>query len=637
MFDKNTIIGFLLIGVILIGFSIYNADDSQKSTPAKIENVQNKDAVATTAVKKDEPKALKPDSTLPDSLKDAVDLAVRKKEFGLFYNAAKGEKKITSIENDKLKISFSNKGGFITQVELKGYRTFDDKKAKLERDLKLFIEESSFYQINFNYAGKKYNTRDFYFTESKLSSNDSVEAISFKLATSEDANKFIEFQYIVPKNSYKIDFNVNVAGLEREISGTDKGLTFQWEQYTPKQEKIVSEERKVATVFYYDNTEEDYDYISEGPKDETEDLPANTKWVSLKQQFFSSAIISDKDGFKGGKVEAHYKEEDTNYVKHLKMEVPIPLAAAGLTSNKYSMFFGPNDYELLDSYEGIHLEDQVNLGWGIFGWVNDYMMKPIFSLFYSWGISAGICIILLTLVIKMALFPITYKNFMSSAKMRVIKPELDKLNEQNKNADPLKKQAATMELYKKTGVNPMAGCIPALLQMPILYALYRLFPSLMELRQQPFLWAEDLSAYDSVYDFPNGFDIWVYGNHISLFTILMAISLFFYTRYTQQMTPSASSTGGGEMQQALQKQMKIMMNIMPFLMLFFFNNVAAGLTFYYFLANVITIMQAIVIKKYFINEEAILSKIEEHKQKPVQKSRFQRKLEELQNQQQKRR
>ena len=630
--DKNTIIGFLLIGALLIGFSMYNSDDeTAKPALTKTEVPAAKKEVA----KVDAPMALtKGDSSLEvDSVRTLIELETLKKDFGLFYQATKGTQEELMVENDKLKIWFSNKGGYIAKVELKGHHTFADRLTK-KNDLNLFIKDSSYYQLNFNHINKKFNTRDFYFISSKTAGNDSVTAVSFKLIAENNPSKFIEFQYLIPASGYKLDFNINISGLEREISGTDKGLTFEWQQFTPKQEKIISEERKVASVFYYDNEEEEDDYISEGARDEIEELPASTKWVSLKQQFFSSAFIASKEAIKGGKVSSYFGEDDTTYVKRLKAELPIPMAAAGLTSNNYSLFFGPNEYDLLESYK-VNLEDEVNLGWGIFGWVNDYIMKPLFSLFYGWGLSAGICIILLTFAIKMMLFPITYKNFMSSAKMRVIKPELDKLNEQNKNADPLKKQQATMELYKKTGVNPMAGCIPALLQMPILYALYRLFPSLMELRQEPFLWAEDLSAYDSIYEF--GFEVPIYGDHISLFTILMAISLFFYTKYTQQMTPSAASTGGGEMQQAIQKQMKIMMNIMPFLMLFFFNNVAAGLTFYYFLANVITIMQAIVIKKFFINEEAILAKIEEHKQKPVTKSRFQRKLEELQQQQQKKR
>ncbi|MFM7024007.1 MAG: membrane protein insertase YidC [Flavobacteriales bacterium] len=631
--DKNTIIGFLLIGLIIVGFSWYSISTAEEAPKnAKTETVDRKSAPATETKAAEKPVTLSGvDSLAKDSIAKLIIQEGLKKDFGLFYKATEGNAKEIVVENEKMKITFSPKGGYISKVELKEYDAFHiDGKP-----LNLFIKDSSYYQINFNHVGKKLNTRDFYFVPS--SGNFTVKgkeskAISFKLLAADNPNKFIELEYVIPGNNYKIDFNVNLAGLERDISGTDKGLTFEWEQYTPNQEKIISEERKVATVFYYNQDEDEDDYITEGLSDETEPLDFNVKWVSLKQQFFSSAIFSEKDVFKGGKVSAYFNEDDTTYVKRLRAELPIPLVSAGLTSNKYSFYFGPNNFDQLEEY-GVNLEDEVNLGWGIFGWVNEYFMYPIVQLFDSWGIAAGLIIILLTLVIKMVLFPITYKNYLSSAKMRVIKPELDKLNEANKNADPLKKQQATMELYRKTGVNPMAGCIPALLQMPILYALFRLFPTLMELRQEPFLWAEDLSAYDSIYDFPGDFEIWAYGNHISLFTILMAVSLFFYTRFTQQMTPSASASGGGEMQQAIQKQMKIMMNIMPILMLFFFNNVASGLTFYYFLANVITIGQTVAIKKYFVNEEAIMAKIEEHKKKPVTKSRFQKKLEELQNQQ----
>ena len=633
--DKNSIIGFVLIGLILLGFSVYTANTDKTPESAKTEVQSQKTNSATAAVSASAAAnatiatVAGGDSSATDSLRQLILNEGLKKDFGLFYNSTKGANKDIVVENEKMKITFSEKGGYISKVELKGYDAFHSD----GKDLNLFIQDSSYYQINFNHVGKKMNTRDFYFVPSSANfsvKGDESKVISFKLATAENPNKYIELQYVIPGNDYKIGFSVNIAGLERDITGTDKGLIFEWEQFTPNQEKIISEERKVATIFYYNSDEEDYDYISEGSRDESESLEFGVKWVSLKQQFFSSIFISEKDAIKGGKVSAFFNEDDTTYVKRLHTELPLPLAAAGLTSNNYSFYFGPNDYDLLTTYEGLHLEDQVNLGWGIFGWVNQYFMLPIVDLFHGWGITAGVIIILLTLVIKMVLFPITYKIYLSSAKMRVIKPELDKLNAANKDADPLKKQQATMELYKKTGVNPMAGCLPALLQMPILYALYRLFPALMELRQQPFLWAEDLSAYDSIYEF--GFDIPVYGNHISLFTIMMAISLFFYTRFTQQMSPSATASGGGEMQQAIQKQMKIMMNLMPFLMLFFFNNVAAGLTFYYFLANVITIGQTLVIKKYFVNEAAIMAKIEEHKKKPVTKSRFQKKLEELQSQ-----
>jgi len=246
------------------------------------------------------------------------------------------------------------------------------------------------------------------------------------------------------------------------------------------------------------------------------------------------------------------------------------------------------------------------------------------------GVSIGIGIILLTFAIKLLLFPITYKNYLSSAKMRVIKPQLEKLNEENKDADPMKKQQATMALYKQTGVNPLAGCIPALLQMPILIALYRLFPASIELRHQGFLWADDLSSVDDAIHI--GIPIPIYGDHISIFTLLMAISMFFYMRFNQQLTPSQS--GGGEMQEAIQKNMKVMMNLMPVFMLFMFNNYAAGLSFYYFLANVITILQTITIKKFIIDEKAILAKIENQMKQPMKKSRWQKKIEEIQAKQQ---
>jgi YidC/Oxa1 family membrane protein insertase len=428
-----------------------------------------------------------------------------------------------------------------------------------------------------------------------------------------------------------LDFNINIVDLDRDITGVNKGVEFQWEQVAPIQEKSLDLERQNATVFYY-SEENGRDYLSERSAFDEESPEDNLDWISFKQQYFSSVIIAKSDKIKGSKVEVKYNETDSNYVKKFRTTFPIELSAN--VNQQYHLFLGPNDYDILESYD-FNLQNQLNLGWGIFRWVNEYFIYPIFQFILQFGIGVGIAIILLTFIIKLVLFPITYKNYLSSAKMRIIKPHLDKLNEDNKNADPLKKQQAMMELYKKTGVNPLAGCIPALLQMPILIALYRLFPTAMELRHQPFLWADDLSSFDSIYTWSADYAIPFYGNHISLFTVLMSVSMFFYMRFNNQMTPTPSASGGGELQQAIQKNMKLMMNLMPFMMLFMFNSFAAGLSFYYFLANMITIGQTLSIKKFFINEESILSKINEHMTKPMQKSRWQKKLEEIQAKQKK--
>jgi YidC/Oxa1 family membrane protein insertase len=283
-------------------------------------------------------------------------------------------------------------------------------------------------------------------------------------------------------------------------------------------------------------------------------------------------------------------------------------------------YLGPNGYSKLASY-GIGLDEQIDLGWGIFGWVNRFLVIPVFNVLDGTGLSYGIIILILTIFIKLLLSPITYKTYLSSAKMKVLKPEIEEINAKFKEGDTLKKQQATMELYKQTGVNPMAGCIPMLIQMPILYAMFRFFPAALELRQKSFLWADDLSAYDSILDL--GFNIPMYGSHVSGFTLLMAISMIFYTKTNSQM-----SMGGG-MGAAQEQQMKIMMWMMPVMMAFFLNSFASGLTLYYFTANVVTMAQQWVIKKFFIDEDKIHAKLQANKTTPKKKSMFARKLDEM--------
>jgi len=358
--------------------------------------------------------------------------------------------------------------------------------------------------------------------------------------------------------------------------------------------------------------------------EEKEEFEASLKWVSLKQQFFNATLIAD-DYFDKSRSVAEVTTDETSldYVKTLKTSLTIPVSGSKIENFGMSLYLGPNKYSILKDH-GNELQDIINLGWGIFGWVNQFAVIPVFNFLDSFNLSYGIIILILTILLKVVLSPITYKTYLSGAKMRVLKPEIDEINQKHKD-DAMKKQQAMMTLYRQTGVNPLSGCVPLLIQMPILFAMFRFFPASIELRQESFLWADDLSTYDSIYNFPDGFSIPFYGDHISLFTLLMAASIMVYTKFNSQMTMSAAADN------PMAAQMKIMTYLMPVMMLFFFNNYSSGLSYYYFLANIISIGQTFLIRKVFINEKAIRAKIEENKKRPKakKKSGFQKRMEDM--------
>ena len=640
--DRNQVTGLVLIVLIVLGFVYYQSYVEEQYVPAQTEQSlggeeekvnQSDNALSSAQAGTQSGLSALQDTVTSqnqmDSLKKAIILEQTRAQFGSFASAINGQDDTIVLENKVLRLYVSSRGGHIAKAVLKDFRTYADYKQGVDGELTLFEGDSSYYQIDFEHQGRFLNTRDFYFEPSKsgIKLDQDTEQGTLSMRLRADNGGYIEYLYTLKGSDYMVDFQVNIVELDREIGGASRAAQFNWEQVAPKQEKSLELERQNATIFYYSD-EDGRDWLGERSTSDVEVPEYPLKWISMKQQYFSSALVAKENPVVGAKLTLAYAEEDSNYVK--RFGVSFPLEVTSNVSKSYQLFLGPNDYDILSSYD-VDLEDELNLGVSVFKWVNQFFIYPIFQLLLGMGLNVGIAIILLTFAIKLVLFPITYKNFLSSAKMRVIKPHLEKLNEENKNADPMKKQQATMELYKKTGVNPLAGCIPALLQMPILIALYKLFPTALELRHQPFLWADDLSSFDSILSLP--FSIPFYGDHVSLFTLLMAISMFFYMRYNQQMTPTPSASGGGEMQEAIQKNMKLMMNLMPIFMLFMFNGFAAGLSFYYFLANVITIAQTLIIKNYIINEDRILEKINEHMKKPMQKSKWQRKLEEIQKNQ----
>lgn len=586
-FDINTIIGFLLIGGIFLYFGFFGRED----VPADEETKSKADSAQVVEETRDE---IIKDSIYADgndSLKsDSVDALA----------AAPIEEKLFTLENDVLKVVISSKGGQVVEAQLKNYRTYDSLPLYL-------IKESS--RFNIDLAGGK-NTADLDFAGVQNSPNQ----VNMKLSI---GGGTLEYIYTIKPDDYMLDWSVRSQGLGSLIAN-NTGM--QWEMQTLRHEKNLTNERTNTHMEYRFAGDDDYDDLSATSDDsETEE---KLKWVAYKQQFFSSILINNSGDFSRAElVSKNPAETEESYTKLLVSKVSTGNAGADLNS-QYGLYLGPNKYDILEAYdEGF--EELIPLGWGILGWINRGLVINLFNWLEGYGLNYGLIILIIALVIKLILFPFTYTSYRSMAKMRVLKPEVDELNEQYKDKDPMKKQQAMMELYRSAGVNPLGGCIPVLFQMPILIALFRFFPSSIELRQQPFLWATDLSTYDSIWTFGYVPIInTIYGDHVSLFTLLMTVSTLIYTYMNQQMT--------GSNQQY--PQLKYMMYLMPVVFLGVFNNYAAGLSYYYFVANIITFSQQFAIRA-FIDEDKIHAKMQEKKAQPQKENRFMRRMREIQDEQ----
>ncbi|MDQ3191800.1 MAG: membrane protein insertase YidC [Bacteroidota bacterium] len=610
--DKNSIIGLLLIAAILIGFSIWTTPSQEEIEAARIKQ----DSIAAVQAEK---KALQEtqiieqqDTTsvqeIPDSLANTAFQEKLQNKFGVFANAAVGETEYWTIENDVLKLKISSKGGRIASAELKNYKTYDS------LPLYLFEEKTSSFAFNFKADNKVISTEDLFFTplnQPKIVTGD--DSASFTLRMNAGGGRYIEYVYTLKGKSYLLDFNVIVNGLNDVISTETNTLNLDWSMYAPDQEKSIENQRMNTTIYYKDA--DGVDYLSE-TSDEKLILEKPTKWVGLKQQFFTAVIIN-KENFEQNVsvIESFTDPNEAEYVKKLSANLGVTYNHNQREKFDMAFYLGPNHYQTLKK-TGHDLENIVPLGWGLFGWVNRFLVIPVFNLLAGFNLNFGIVILILTLIIKLVLFPLTYKAYLSTAKMKVLKPEIDELNKKFAKDEAMKKQQAVMALYKKAGVSPFGGCIPMLLQFPILIALFRFFPASIELRQESFLWAEDLSTFDSIASLP--FNIPFYGDHVSLFTILMTISTILYTRMNTQLSASPEMA-----------QMKWMMYLMPIIFLGVFNNYAAGLSYYYFLANIITFGQQFAMQR-MVDDKALLAKIEEHKKRPDsgKKSSFQKRLEE---------
>lgn len=542
-------------------------------------------------------------------------------KYGSFKQAAQGTERFYVIENNKMYVTISNKGGKIHSVQLKEYKTYYQDPLFL-----LANDTSNVFGLELVLDNKTIITNDMFFETNidndTIKIGDKEAQISMKLKASE--NKYIEFLYIIKPNDYMLDYNINFVGMDKDIEN-NQYITLRWETPISSLERGREWEANNTTIFMR-MSNLDIENLNETKEEDSFDSRGSIQWIAYKQQFFSSILIA-KNKLDNPTVKLfYYKDPQSKYLKRFESE--FTLAKDGNENqNEFSFYFGPNKFSTLKQYD-LKLEKVVPLGWGIFGWVNRFIVIPIFNWLGGFINNYGIIILLLTLIIKIVLFPLTYKSYLSTAKMKVLKPQVDALNDKYPKGKEVEKQQAVMALYKKTGVSPMGGCLPMLLQFPILIAMFRFFPASIELRQQSFLWANDLSTYDAIIEWNANIPLIssFYGNHVSLFTLLMAISMLISTWMSNSNQPTNNSMPG----------MKTMMYIMPLMMVFWFNKYSSGLSYYYFLANVITILQNLIIQKFFVNEKKVLAQLEANKKKVKTKSKWQQRLEDAVKQQQQR-
>lgn len=639
--NKNTIIGFILIIGILIGYSLWltpskeemAARQHQLDSIAQVRQAQKViDSIQFAAQKALEEKNTQTTVILSDTNAVVDNFQQYREKFGSFANAVEGEDKDWMLENDVLKMTINSRGGFVKSVELKDYLTWDS------LPLILFDPNTSLFDLNFFAQNRSISSSQFYFKPylngQPYTGNESLSAkendslvFGMRLMADDvngivDPSKYIEYQYIVKSGEYMVDFNINVVGMQDLIAANTRFMNLNWHVDIQKQERIV-DRFNGSTIYYKFLKDDDIDYLSE-TSDEEEFISTKLKWVSFKQRFFSSSIIAHNQFDNANITTKTINSKNPRYLKSMYADLEIPYESNQEVNLSFSFYFGPNNYYTLRSYD-LDLERQIPLGWSFFlmAWINIYIVIPVFNFLGSYGWNYGIVILVLTILLKIILLPIAFKTYMSSAKMRVLKPDVDAISEKYpKQDDAMKKQQAIMNLYKSAGASPMSGCVPMLLQMPILLAMFRFFPSSIELRQQPFLWATDLSSFDSILDLP--FTIPFYGDHVSLFTLLMTVSTIIYTKVNNQMMGQQSNQ---------MPSMKAMMYLMPIMFLGIFNDYAAGLSYYYLLANLITFAQMYIFR-LAINEDKLRAKMEENKKKPIKKSSFQKRLEEAQRAQQ---
>ena len=601
--DKNQTIGLLLISLLLLVYFYYFAP-----TPG----VPVEQAADTTSVTQTLPETTPDTGNQPApevAVADSIDVLMKQQQFGAFYRGLEGEEKDITMENEDLMITFNTRGGVIKEVELKNHVTYDQK------PLILLDQESSRMELVVNSQGKAIDVNQLYFhaNTANATGRDTME-VRFTMEVA--PGKQIQKVYRLPAKGYQMWHDIKLEGLDDVIAGQDVVLT--WHNKIKRLEEHFDGyhgARQKATINYYTSSGS-FEYLSP-TSDETEEETANQSldWIAVKQKFFSAGIIAE-NGFTGGQFRTGFNPNDSTVVKDTRSILGISADVLKSDKGNFRFYFGPNNYQILKKVTG-GFSQNVDMGWAILSWINKFIIIPIFNFLEDYISNYGIIIIILVLLIKLVLSPLSYKSYISMAKTKVLKPELDELKEKHGN-DMQKIQAEQMKLYQQVGVNPLSGCIPVLLQMPILLAMFNFFPNSVELRQESFLWANDLSTYDAILSWQADIPLisFIYGNHISLFTLLMTLSTILYTWSNNQMS-------------AVQGPMKSIGYIMPVMFMFILNSYPAGLTFYYFVSNIVTFAQQYIIRQ-FVDEEKIRKVLDENRKKNrnKKKSKFQQKIEE---------
>ena len=604
--NKNTIIGFLLIGVIMFGFTWYQSRQYQEQMEAQaqldsIARVEQMAAMAMDSIKKAQGIVEETD------VKVAVIPAYKDT---MLTSARMAESSIYRLANDKMEIEFTTRGAQPYSVKLNDYMSYDSTALYLIRP------EMSRYDIRL-YAGENINTKDFNFEV--VEHSDSVLVMRLPFSN----GGYIQQRYALSAGSYSLYNELSLVGMDGIVPRNVSMLDIDWNVVIPRLEKGYRYEKQYSMLDYYFTGDKKPEQIARG-KDDSERVDTKVKWFAFQQQFFSAIMTATNEFASADFAVKYFNEDDPS--KNLmacsaKLRSDFNIAGGDVVL-PYEFYFGPNDYNTLKKYD-LKYEKIIPLGGWLVGWISRFVIIPCFNFLGKFISNYGLIILLMTILIRIVILPLTIKSYKSSAKMQVLKPEIDQLNKKYPNEkDAMKKQQAMMELYRKAGISPMGGCLPMLLQMPILFAMFRFFPACIDLRQQKFLWADDLSAYDSIWDF--GVNVPLLGDHLSLFALLMAVTMFFYSKMTSsQMSDDPNMAG-----------MKFMsVWLMPIMMFFICNNLSSALSYYYLLSNIFTMAQTWYIRKFVVTEDRVRAEMVANANKPKQKSKWQQRLEEAQRMQ----
>ena len=632
--DKNTILGFVLIAAILIGFSVMNRPSEEEIAKQKAYNDSISMVNEAREAEQQSLKAISDTTAIISQVNDSNEIKKTLEAHGDFKSAVTGEEQLFVLENELIKLTLSNKGGKVISAELKNYLSQDS------LPIVLFNKDEADYSFTMATRNNHIiNTSALYFQSVAGITKDNEGNQQLTLRLQSDTEAYFDFTYTLPANDYMVDFVVSSKDMQTIMPLGSNYMIINWNSRIRQQEKGRQFEERYASL-NYKYVSDDMEKLSES-KDDAKKIANKLKWIAFKDQYFSSVLIADKD-FSNSSLESKMESKESGYIKSYKAEMTVDYQPNGKENLNFKFYFGPNKYKTLSSYdkglpkeEKLKLRDLVPLGWGIFGWVNRFAIIPMFNLFNSFIGNFGIIILLMTIVIKMVLFPLTYKSYVSSAKMRVLKPEIDEINARIPADKPAERQKATMELYNKVGVSPFSGCLPTLLQMPILFAMFSFFPSSIELRGESFLWAKDLSSYDAIVSWDTYIPLisTYFGNHISLFTLLMTITTLLSTKLNMANTATPDQPGAG--------MMKWMMYLMPIMFMFMFNSYASGLSYYYFISTLISVGQTYAIRAT-VDEKKLLAQLHAKRaantgkrQTTKKKSGFMERLEKMQKEQEK--